>query len=43
METQEGNEYRRRMALELSTPIDDVPFLRECLDYSMLTLSHSLL
>ena len=36
METQEGNEYRRKKALELSTPIDEVPFLRECLNYSML-------
>ena len=38
METQEGNEYRRRMALDLSTPIHEVPFLKECLEYSMLTL-----
>ena len=43
METQEGNEYRRKKALELSTPIDDVPFLRECLNYSILSLSDCLL
>jgi len=41
METQEGNEYRRRMALDLSTPIHEVPFLKECLDYSMSSCAKS--
>jgi hypothetical protein len=34
-ETQEGNNYRRLKALELSSEISSVPFLKECLDYSI--------